>query len=196
VVVFVLTLAAGLAADLGSKHAAFASLLGSPPDLSDRVEEVRRQFLTHVGREPTGKEVLHQLHPTREGPAGIRLTLSTNPGVIFGLDMPRWAILAATGVVTIAVIVAFATTPADRHATPPAMGLILAGALGNLYDRLFSVVSLPGVEPIRNQVRDFLDFSAWHYPWIFNVADALLVVGVALVVLQSFAQSWRRRSAS
>ena len=50
------------------------------------------------------------------------------------------------------------------------LGLILAGALGNLVDRL--------KEPWK--VRDFIDFSFWP---TFNVADALLCVGVALVGL-------------
>jgi signal peptidase II len=58
--------------------------------------------------------------------------------------------------------------------------MILAGALGNLHDRFFRADELgrPGV----------VDFIKVHYPWggswpNFNVADALLVVGVALMLL-------------
>lgn len=55
------------------------------------------------------------------------------------------------------------------------LGLILAGTVGNLYDRL-----------IFNGVRDFLHWNLW-FDWpVFNVADCCLVVGAAMLLLQSF----------
>jgi lipoprotein signal peptidase len=58
-----------------------------------------------------------------------------------------------------------------------ALGLILGGTVGNLYDRL-----------LFNGVRDFLH---WHYPewldWpVFNFADVCLVVGAGLLLIQAF----------
>jgi lipoprotein signal peptidase len=58
-----------------------------------------------------------------------------------------------------------------------ALGLILAGTLGNLYDRI-----------IFNGVRDFL---YWHYKdlfkWpVFNIADCCLVIGAFLLLAQAF----------
>jgi lipoprotein signal peptidase len=63
--------------------------------------------------------------------------------------------------------------------------MILAGALGNLYDRLFSVVQVPapGAEPILRHVRDFIDLSQIGYKWVFNIADALLVIGVGILMI-------------
>lgn len=54
-----------------------------------------------------------------------------------------------------------------------ALGLILGGAIGNVFDRL-----------LYGAVVDFLDFhvSGWHWP-AFNVADSAIVVGVAMLVL-------------
>jgi lipoprotein signal peptidase len=53
------------------------------------------------------------------------------------------------------------------------MGLVLAGTLGNLYDRL-----------VFQQVRDFIDVYLrpirYHYP-TFNVADSLICVGVGIL---------------
>ena len=66
---------------------------------------------------------------------------------------------------------------------------ILAGAMGNFYDRMIAAVRIPNLpEPITLQVRDFLDFSEVHvlglnYPYIFNIADVWLVIGVGILLL-------------
>jgi lipoprotein signal peptidase len=54
-----------------------------------------------------------------------------------------------------------------------ALGLILAGTVGNLYDRL-----------VFNGVRDFLYFHLIDWP-VFNVADCCLVVGAGLLLFQA-----------
>ena len=61
-------------------------------------------------------------------------------------------------------------------ATGIALGLILGGALGNLYDRIkFSYVI------------DFLEVKIVHYHWPdFNVADSCIVVGACLLLLEIF----------
>lgn len=60
--------------------------------------------------------------------------------------------------------------------TGVALGLILGGALGNLYDRIrFSYVV------------DFLEVRIIHYHWPdFNVADSAIVVGACLLLLEIF----------
>ncbi|MGC9454853.1 MAG: signal peptidase II [Phycisphaerae bacterium] len=178
IVVFALVTVCGLAADLLSKSVVFDSLLDDP-SIPQRIERISQRY----GDQLEPQHVLHQLSLQRDIGAGIKLTLSTNPGVVFGLPLPRWLVAAAT-VVTVSLVVSFfATSDAAARSMHIALGCILAGALGNLYDRLFAVVELPGAENIRYQVRDFIDFSAWHYPWVFNVADVLLVAGVALMAV-------------
>lgn len=177
---FVLLAAGGLAADLLSKHHVFASFLDTP-DLTARVEEIRTAFQAEIGRPPEAREVLH--HFQRDVCPGVRFTLSVNPGVVFGLPMPRWAVAAATVLTMGLVTLFFATADARARSVHVAMAFVLAGAVGNLYDRLASVVALPNMEPIRNHVRDFIDCSQLHYPWVFNVADVLLVAGVAVLML-------------
>ena len=186
ILVFVLVAAAGLAADLVSNQLAFSRLLDADDELPRKVQTVRETLVEYLGEEPQSKDILHGLNLHRNVAAGVKLTLSTNPGVVFGILLPRAAVMAATVFISAFVVFLFASSPAAHRITHMAAALILAGALGNAYDRLFSAIALPGVDPIRNQVRDFLDFSACGYPWVFNVADVLLVVGVAMMVLQSF----------
>jgi lipoprotein signal peptidase len=55
-----------------------------------------------------------------------------------------------------------------------ALGLILGGTVGNLFDRI-----------VFGGVRDFLCFYWFRFP-VFNVADSCLVVGASLLLLQAF----------
>jgi signal peptidase II len=67
----------------------------------------------------------------------------------------------------------FVKTPASDGRVKLALTLILAGALGNLVDRL-----------ARGYVVDFLDFyvGRWHWPF-FNVADSCITIGALLLVI-------------
>jgi signal peptidase II len=160
-----------------SKHYVFKTLLDDP-SLPQRLESVR----TPHGQPQPPERLLAEMGLSRQVIPGVRFTLSMNAGVVFGTPMPRPLITAAT-VVTVAVVMAFfAASPARARWTHTALALVAAGALGNLYDRLFAQVPLPGLEPIRHQVRDFIDCSQIGYKWIFNLADAYLVIGAAMLI--------------
>ena len=192
VAVFFLIALGGLAADLLTKHFAFQSLLNEPIP-AWRVEEARQRLRAMAVGEPRPHEVLGQMGIHRELLPGVKLTLSTNPGVVFGLPMPRWSVAVLTIAAIAMVGFLFATSPQKAWTVHCSLALILAGALGNLYDRLFSEVKLPDLEPIRYHVRDFIDCSDLHYPWVFNIADVLLVVGLAMLVLRWSVTEWRRK---
>ena len=108
----------------------------------------------------------------------FRLSFVDNPGVSFGLfraDAPagRW-LLVLFALVFIAVLVVMAWK-ATQPRLAVILGLVLGGALGNnLIDR----VRL-------GSVTDFLDFHP-IFPWVFNVADSAITIGVALYLLDSF----------
>ncbi len=167
----------GIAADLSTKHLVFKSLLSdsSIPARLDRLSDL------HNLQKP--EDLLRALRLEREVFPGVSFTLSTNPGVVFGLPMPRWLVALVSVSSVVVVTVFFGASPAKARAVHVGLAMILAGAVGNLYDRLFGAVALPSVEPICYQVRDFIDCSRLYYPYIFNVADILLVVGVGFLAI-------------
>ncbi len=179
VVIFLLVTVVSLAGDLLSKEYVFKSLLADP-DSRRQLDE----FVEYVGPGLPAEKVLHQRIFQRRIIPGMQFTLSTNPGVVFGLPMRRWAVACATVITMGLVVMFFATSEARAWPVHVALAMILAGALGNLYDRLFSEVVIPSVGTISNQVRDFIDCSELRYPYVFNIADVLLVVGVAVLILQ------------
>ena len=192
VIVFLAVAAVGLTADLLSKEYVFNSLLNDPY-MVERVEWARK-----LPPHPTTTyDVLHlgYLKFQRHVLPGVDFTLSTNEGVVFGLPMPRPVVAVVTVITVILVGYFFATSERKARLVHVALAAILAGALGNLYDRLFARVAVDQLEPIRYHVRDFIDCNNLYWPWIFNVADILLVVGVALLILHWAAASGRAAKA-
>lgn len=169
----------GLVFDLGSKYAVFAWLY-------DGNLEGKRTLI------PGAFQLV--AHYTPEGKPHV------NPGALFGLGGQKettahrfftWVgeklggidgVTASNGffaVVSLAAAVAiiiWSTRPSasrDRILSA-ALGLILGGTVGNLYDRI-----------VFSGVRDFLDFYLIRWP-VFNIADCCLVCGAFLLLVQAF----------
>jgi signal peptidase II len=111
----------------------------------------------------------------------VYLQLIRNGGAAFGIATGMTWILA---VVAAAVVVAIVWLAARLRSVGWAigLGLVLAGALGNLSDRIFRA---PG--PLQGHVVDFISlFAPNGQGWaIFNVADSCICVGGVLIVLLS-----------
>jgi lipoprotein signal peptidase len=152
----------GLAVDQAGKYGVFAWL--------ENAQGYRRELI------PGAFDLVAQ---RKQGDGGT--VLHVNQGALFGLG--QWGaatannIFAAISLVAAGVILFWSRLPStarDRRLCI-ALGLIFAGTLGNLYDRLFF-----------GGVRDFLH---WHYlvDWpVFNFADCCLVFGAGLLLLQAF----------
>lgn len=197
-VLFLGTLALGLTADLLSKHLVFQSLLS---DSAAHQAALTRAALAGVsGRTLETRDVLDCFKSRTVW--GVCFKLQTNKGVVFGTELSssqtvHRLIVGCVSVLLMGmVIVFFITSEATAWAVQLALGSVLAGALGNLYDRLFSCVDVPPLAPARYQVRDFIDCSALGYPWVYNIADALLVIGVVLLALHWFLAGHQRPSDS
>jgi signal peptidase II len=112
-------------------------------------------------------------------PGFFDLTRVHNTGTAFGFmnatDFPfKTVILACVAIGALAALAMYAATlPANQWLARIGLALILGGAAGNLIDRI-----------AEGYVVDFVDlyWSGWHF-WAFNVADASITVGVALMIL-------------
>ncbi len=140
---FVLIAGCGLAADLWTKHLAFEKL---GYGLGSRPMVLIPDVL--------------QLHTT------------LNPGAVFGVGPGLAPLFIIISLVAIGFVVyVFMNCLRQQWVMQIALGLILAGAMGNLYDRAFN----------QGKVRDFIHLHYW--PWIFNLADAMLCIGVPLLIV-------------
>ena len=112
-------------------------------------------------------------------PGFFSLTRVHNTGAAFGLmnslDFPFkaavLALLQATALVGLTAYVAMLTP--EQRLTRTGLSFVIGGAIGNLIDRVRF-----------GYVLDFFDFyrGGWHF-WAFNVADAAINIGVALMIL-------------
>ena len=102
------------------------------------------------------------------------LTYVENRGASFGmLHGMRWILsLISMGV---ALALGWWLGRLNRLIAALGVSFIIGGALGNLYDRL-----------AYGYVVDFLDFSGLYFPWVFNIADAAINVGIACLLYDAW----------
>ena len=124
-----------------------------------------------------------KLHSSRNIiPGFFNLTHIRNKGAIFGFfsrseSLLVFILLTLASLIALSLVVYFFfKAPAKQCAMKISFSLILAGALGNLIDRIF-----------RGYVIDFLDFyiHQWHWPF-FNVADSSITIGALLLLFIFF----------
>jgi signal peptidase II len=108
----------------------------------------------------------------------LQFTRIWNNGVSFGLfqagnDLIRWGFVAFS--IAVAVLLALWARRAGRWLPAMGLSLVMAGAIGNAIDRArFGAVV------------DFIDVSRIGvFPWIFNIADSGITIGVILLLLDS-----------
>jgi signal peptidase II len=116
-------------------------------------------------------------------PRVLRITHWTNDGAAFSLfaetaspHAVRWVLVTFSALAALVVLVLLVRLGSRFTATTVALALILAGALGNLHDRV-----------LYGSVVDFIEVHIFSYHWPdFNVADSSVVTGACLLLLGSF----------
>ena len=118
----------------------------------------------------------------------LRLTGVWNAGVSFGFlqanhDLVRWALAGFS--IVVAAILAFWVRAAERPLFATAVGMVMGGAVGNVIDRIrFGAVA------------DFIDVRhLLYFPWIFNVADSAITIGICLLLVDMLRQDGKERAA-
>lgn len=108
----------------------------------------------------------------------LQFTRIWNDGVSFGLfqaghDLVRWGLVAFS--VGVAILLAFWAGRNGRMLQAAGLGLVMGGAIGNAIDRArFGAVV------------DFIDVQRiGFFPWIFNIADSGITIGVILLLADS-----------
>ena len=122
-------------------------------------------------------------------PGVMQLVLAENPGAAFGIAAVQYHFLIIVSIIALVVIIGvYLFGKSQQGVVYVALGLFAAGVSGNLWDRLFK----------DGRVRDFIDVVYWpgkHWP-AFNVADAMLCVGVGLLIISTLftGRSCQRRA--
>ncbi len=189
-IVLIVVIAAGLGLDIWTKYWAFEHVAGVPVEL-DRERLIDNAEYNPIPRHE-GQTVL---------PAGLLdFRLVINHGAVFGIGQEQRGFFIAFTVLATAIgIFAFAAMTSTRQwLAHIGIGLVLAGGIGNLYDRI-----------VYGVVRDFLHMLPdWHlpfgltwfggasqvFPWVFNIADVLLLAGMAMLLIHVYRVEARQKA--
>ncbi|MBS0192301.1 MAG: signal peptidase II [Phycisphaerales bacterium] len=175
-VLLTLVVVCGLAWDLSSKWWAFRSIADAP------VVFTREQALSTAPL-----SLLVPSHrPMVVVPNLLNFTLVLNPGAVFGIGAGKTGFFIAVTIIAVAFgvgVFVFATRSRDWMAHI-GLGLILAGGLGNLYDRLLYGCVRDFIHPLPKVRWPGTATEVW--PYVSNVADLLLLVGMCLLLLHAW----------
>jgi signal peptidase II len=115
-------------------------------------------------------------------PGFFSFSLVHNNGVAFGIfsgEMNLWKPYVLAGIALIALVAIYLYSvriPLHRKLLHCALAITMGGIMGNFFDRLF-----------RGYVIDFIDLhlrDSYYWP-TFNVADAAITIGIALLLIDA-----------
>ncbi len=182
-ITLVATVVLALAADLATKHLAFERIAGSPVAVS------RADVLRARADGLPLQRLVPDHPPVVVVPRVLELKLVLNAGAIFGVGAGmRWLFVGVTAIALGVAVWVFRrwTGPRDRWAHV-GLGLIVAGGVGNLYDRIAFACVRDFLHPLPNIPLPF--GLAWPgggdelWPYVSNVADAELIVAIVILMV-------------
>lgn len=174
---FLLAVVIGLGLDLWTKELAFNRLAAGPPYQLVDVQTGKLRWYVEPRfdlRESHGLVVIRNF---------LNFNVTVNEGAVFGFGQGRRWIFVAISVAAIVFLTYLFATSGRQRLYQIVLGMLLAGVLGNMYDRI-------RLGYVRDMIYALPKWGA--FPYIFNVADSLLCVGVALVFVHSLFQSKRK----
>lgn len=184
-IVLLLTIILGVALDLASKHLAFAHIADNPVQLD------RHEVLEVIRTDPHLLLDLLPMHrPVTVIPGVLDFQLVLNSGAVFGAGQGRrWFFIGFTTAALLfaAALFAFWTDRRD-HLSHIAIGLIVGGGIGNLYDRIVYACVRDFIHPLPGHRLPFgLKWPSGDphiWPYVSNVADAFLLIGIIMLMFR------------
>lgn len=105
-------------------------------------------------------------------PGKFEFTLQYNKGIAFGMMQGAGVLMTPVAILIAGAAAVYSyRNPNETRWSHAAMGLLAAGALGNLWDRL-----------VFGRVTDMIYFSAINFP-VFNIADACITAAAIMLAL-------------
>ena len=141
-----------------------SSLLVFSIFLLDRLSKI---YVIYLDKKFLGSELLSSKF--------LNIRLIWNEGIAFGLLSFNETIFynALTFLIFIIILIIFFMLSKSNGIKKFSLMMILGGAIGNIYDRIFY-----------KAVPDFLDFHIGNFHWfIFNVADIFITLGVIFMII-------------
>ena len=141
-----------------------SSLLVFSIFLLDRLSKI---YVIYLDKKFLGSELLSSKF--------LNIRLIWNEGIAFGLLSFNETIFynALTFSILIIILIIFFMLSKSNGIKKFSLMMILGGAIGNIYDRIFY-----------KAVPDFLDFHIGNFHWfIFNVADIFITLGVIFMII-------------
>ena len=121
-------------------------------------------------------------------PGFFHLTYITNDGMAFGINFPFgiYIFSAISIILTIILFYYLWTIRYESILIRSGVAMILAGAIGNLIDRL-----------LLGEVVDFLDFMIGDLHWyVFNFADSFVTIGMGIILYDAIFLEKKRQAIS
>jgi signal peptidase II len=168
-----LTCAIGLAIDLATKVYAANHLLIAPI------------FQRYDGRLEAPSDEYQFI------PGWLHFHFTANQGAVFGIGQGQRLLFILVSIGAIAFLTYLFAISGRQRLYQVILGMLLAGVLGNMYDRIFygyvrdMIYALPGWHWPDWFHRLLPALPSEVFPWIFNFADTLLCTGVFLMLVHS-----------
>ena len=135
--------------------------------LIDRISKI---YVINLDKQFLGSEIFSSKF--------LNINLVWNEGIAFGLFSfdENYLYNILTVIILLIIIIIFFMIRGNRGVKKYSLLMILGGALGNFYDRIFY-----------GAVPDFIDFHISNFHWfIFNFADIFITIGVIFMIIFEF----------
>ena len=135
--------------------------------LIDRVSKI---YVIYLDKKFLGSEIFSSKY--------LNINLIWNEGIAFGLFSfdENYLYNILTIIILLIIIIIFFMMIRNKGIKKYSLLMILGGALGNIYDRIFY-----------RAVPDFIDFHISNFHWfIFNFADIFITLGVIFMIIFEF----------